>query len=77
MNEVNLKKLSDGRDVIDDLFEICGKFNDVPNQQKQIGDVKKSNGEIILCNINILISFNLWIKINMVLYIQFLIYYLH
>lgn len=46
MNEVNLKKLSDGRDIIDDLVETCSFVgNDVPNKPKRIGEDKRSNGE--------------------------------
>lgn len=48
MNEVNLRRLSDGHDIIDDLFEICGKSNDVPNKLDHIAEDKKSNGEITL-----------------------------
>lgn len=45
LNEVSLKKLSDGCDIIDDLLEICGKSNDEPNKLKQTVEDKKSNGK--------------------------------
>lgn len=45
MNEVSLKKQSDGLDIIEDLLKICNTFNDVPD--KPALQNPKMNGKII------------------------------
>lgn len=46
-NEVNLKKLFNGCDIITDLLKICNtSSNDSINQLKPIAQNSKSNGKI-------------------------------